>query len=255
MPSDIYAVVASVARFWFLFLIVIIVRRSYSWLRKDGLARRKRVRSLPDAGYIGELMLITGESNGVSFLVPREGVIGSLRICDVVVTEEGVAGKHAAFYYQRDVGLFVEPYYKESVFVDGEPCVRRGKPLLMLHGSQLKIGSAVLRMCFFVGIKTHSVKTIPSLVEDDEQLIEETSFGNESASAEPGVGGKLFTFPVADYVDPFDETEFTDLSAEETESLFFTDVESAEPLCAVQPNEDPKPLRQDGTEGGSSIDG
>jgi len=155
MSADVYTVIALAARYWFLFLGVLIVLRSFSWLRKDSRLRHKRVKRLPDAGYVGELVVLAGNGElpvGTAIPLPREGTLGSLRICDVVVPVEGVLNKHVAFHFKTGKGLFVEPFYNGEFDVDGAACVKRGKPMVMYHGSRLGVGDAVLRMRLFVGV-------------------------------------------------------------------------------------------------------
>ena len=60
MPDSVYEVVAQAARYWFLFLMVLIVWRSYRWLARDRKQRKKRLKLLPDAGYVGELVVVQG---------------------------------------------------------------------------------------------------------------------------------------------------------------------------------------------------
>lgn len=60
MPSEIYEVVAQGARYWFVFLMALIVWRSYRWYRRDRKQRKKRLRLLPDAGYVGEMVILSG---------------------------------------------------------------------------------------------------------------------------------------------------------------------------------------------------
>ncbi len=155
MPQEIYAVVAMGMRYWFLFLGVLIVLRSFSWLRKDSRDRKRRVKRLPDAGYVGEFVVLAGGEQlpvGTVISLPREGTLGSLRTCDVVVPVEGVLNKHLAFAFKNGKGLFVEPYFKAEFEVDGEANEKMGRPMVLYHGSRLTVGEAVLRMRLFVGV-------------------------------------------------------------------------------------------------------
>lgn len=157
MPSELYEILAQGAAYWFAFLGVIIVWRSFAWLRKDGRLRRKRVRQLPDAGLVGELVVLWGSSElpeGTLLPLPKEGVLGSYRGCDVTVPCPGVAGKHLTFRFENGKGLFIEPWVRQEALVDGEPVVHQGRPGLMYHGSRLQVGEAMLRMRLFVGVST-----------------------------------------------------------------------------------------------------
>ena len=97
MPEDIYEVLALGLRYWFVLLGGLMVWRSFAWLRKDRRAQHRRLRRLPDAGMVGELVVRRGSGElpeGTVLPVPREGVLGYLRTCDLVVPVEGVASKH-----------------------------------------------------------------------------------------------------------------------------------------------------------------
>ena len=86
MPTAVYEIVAQGARYWFLFLMALIVWRSFRWYRKDRRQYKKRLRLLPDAGYVGELVTIRGNDQlptGTILPVPWEGIIGSGRGCDI----------------------------------------------------------------------------------------------------------------------------------------------------------------------------
>lgn len=172
MSAEVYAIVASAARYWFLFLITLIVWRSFVWLRKDMRARKRRVKHLPDAGFVGELIVLEGSDAlpvGTALPLPREGVLGNLRQCDVIVPVDGVLGKHVAFRFQDGLGLLVEPYYQSDFLVDGEETENRNKPLVMFHGSRLQVGEALLRMRLFVGVEAMRPSTVLTLQKEPMQ--------------------------------------------------------------------------------------
>ena len=156
MPAEAYELVALGARYWFAFLGVVIVWRSFSWLRKDGRLRRKRLRQLPDAGMVGELVVLAGSGElpaGTVIPLPREGTMGSLRICDVCLPCPGVAGKHLTFQFRDGLGLVITPWPRQEATVDGETVFYKGEQA-MYHGSRLIVGDAVLRMRLFMGLST-----------------------------------------------------------------------------------------------------
>ena len=157
MPQDLYAIAALACRYWFAFLGVLIVWRSFSWLRKDRRLTHKRLKTLPDAGLIGELVVLQG-SNDLpedSFLpVPREGVMGFLRTCDVAVPVGGVARQHLDFVFVEGQGLVVTPRHGLHCMVDGELISRRrdATDFPMRHGSLLTVGDAILKLRLFAGL-------------------------------------------------------------------------------------------------------
>lgn len=157
MDPKIYQILAQGASYWFAFLGLVIVWRSFAWLRKDGRLRRKRMRQLPDAGYVGEMVVIQGSRRlpeGSILPLGPEGVMGSLRICDVVLPDETVAGKHLTYRYMKGRGVYIEPWVNQEAQVDGEPVYHRGRPGVMHHGSRLQVGELLLRLRLFMGVET-----------------------------------------------------------------------------------------------------
>ena len=157
MPQDLYSIAALACRYWFAFLGVLIVWCSFSWLRKDRRLKHKRLRTLPDAGMIGELVVLHG-SDALpedSFLpVPREGVLGFVRTCDIVVPVGGVARQHLDFVFVEGQGLRVIPRRGLDCMVDGTLIADRRTAIAfpMRHNSLISIGDAMLKLRLFAGI-------------------------------------------------------------------------------------------------------
>lgn len=174
MPAEIYEVVAQGARYWFVFLMALIVWRSYRWYHRDRRQRKKRLRMLPDAGYIGEMVVIRGGAElerGSVLPVPREGTLGYLRTNDLCVPVRGVGNRHLWFRFDDGEGLMVEPYRGRQVSVDGEAFQSRREPLYMAHGSRLYAGEAELRLRLFAGFEATAsagVRESPSGGEGEE---------------------------------------------------------------------------------------
>ena len=161
MPDEIYEVVAQGARYWFLFLMALIVWRSYRWFARDRKQRRKRLKLLPDAGFVGELVVQAGNTElppGLALPVAREGVLGSVRGADVYAPIGGVAKKHLWFEYDAENGLYVEPYGHHSADVDGQPLLGWRTHAYLAHGSRLTVGNAVLRLRMFAGFEQAGIK-------------------------------------------------------------------------------------------------
>ncbi len=157
MPAQAYEIVALGARYWFAFLGVIIVWRSFMWLRKDANQRRKRLRKLPDAGLVGELVVLAGSETlppGTVIPLPREGTLGCLRSCDVSIPCPGVANRHGDFRFEDGVGLIITSAPHLNVVVDGEEPAPEQREWVMHHGSRLVVGDALLRMRLFMGLTT-----------------------------------------------------------------------------------------------------
>lgn len=175
MPEKIYEIISLAARYWFALLGVVIVLQSFTWLRRDRREKHRRLRQLPDAGMIGEMVVIAGSDElpeGASLPVPREGSLGYLRTCDVVVPVEGVAHQHCDFTFIPGKGLHIYPRSGQSVLVDGETVQRRkhSKQHPMHHGSRLEVGEAVLRLRVFVGLEVERHSTV---MQDEEAAPQE----------------------------------------------------------------------------------
>lgn len=156
MPDNIYEVVAQGARYWFLFLMALIVWRSWRWYRKDKKKAKKRMKLLPDAGFVGEMVVLEGGKGlerGALLMVPREGTLGTLRTNDLCVPLSGVKHRHLWFRFDDSKGLMVEPFAKNEITVDGEAFENRRHPLYMAHGSRLFVGECVLQLRLFAGFE------------------------------------------------------------------------------------------------------
>ena len=159
MPDDLFEILSLGMRYWFLLLGALIVWRSFRWLRKDRREKHRRLRQLPDAGMIGELVVLVGSDElpeGTAIPVPREGVLGYLRTCDVVVPVPGVAGHHIDFSFQDGKGLLITPWRGQTCQVDADELTHRSRAARypMHHGSRLFVGDAVLRLRLFAGLET-----------------------------------------------------------------------------------------------------
>lgn len=176
MPEAYYEILALGARYWFVLLGVMIVLRAFLWLRKDRREKHRRLRQLPDAGTIGEMVVLEGSEElpeGEAIPVPWEGVMGFVRGCDLIVPVNGVAPKHCDVSFKNGVGLMVFPYRGCTAEVDGELVTNRrsGTEHPMHHGSILKIGEATLRLRVFMGLETDRPATMQA---DDDEMPQQT---------------------------------------------------------------------------------
>lgn len=154
MPAEIYEIVALAARFWFLFLMALIVWRSYRWYARERRQRKKRLRLLPDAGYIGEFVVLQGADDlkeGEVLSVPFEGTLGFVRSNDLCVPVPGVATRHLWFSYDERRGLKLTALGRNDFSVDEKTIGEEPKGLCMVHGSRLYIGECELRLRMFAG--------------------------------------------------------------------------------------------------------
>ncbi|MBR5345648.1 MAG: hypothetical protein IK127_07465 [Clostridia bacterium] len=162
MSDDVYEIVAQAMRYWFVALGILIVLRSFLWLRRDRKAKHRRLRSLPDAGMVGEWLVESGNRElpeGVVLPVPREGVLGDTRSCDLYVPVWGVAHTHLYLRYSPKQGLILTPAYRQHCLVNDVPVTWRSvrkQPVALHHGDILTVGEAVLRLRMFAGLKSES---------------------------------------------------------------------------------------------------
>lgn len=160
-------------RYFFTFLGVMIVWRSFSWLRKDRRQTHRRLKQLPDAGTIGIFTVEQGSQElpeGEAIPVPHEGVLGYLRTCDVVVPVDDVATMHLDFSFVDGQGLYIYPRRGCDATVDGVPLTsrRESKRFPMQHGSTLEIGQAVLRLGVFAGLDVKEAHPVAAPEDEAE---------------------------------------------------------------------------------------
>ena len=94
VSPEIYSVLSDASRWLFAFFALMLLLFALGWHRSDRKERRDRFMNLPGAGTVGELVVISGSDRlpqDTWFPVPREGVLGSLRSCDLVVPCPGGA--------------------------------------------------------------------------------------------------------------------------------------------------------------------
>ena len=168
MSDEAYEILALLMRYVFALIGALIVFRSFVWLRKDARAYRKEMRILPDAGLIGEIVdLDTGKAQPL----PREGVIGSSRECDIRVKGDYVLRRHARFEFEEGKGLKIIPARRGLTLLAG---VEMRGPGYALHGTQLGIGSHTLRVRLFAGLNIPAPAAYPEpdsiLDAQDEEI-------------------------------------------------------------------------------------
>ena len=154
VSPEIYDVLSLASRWLFAFFALMLLCFAFSWHHSERKERREKFRNLPGAGTIGELVVLSGSSElrpDTWFPVPREGVLGSLRSCDLVVPCPGVSSQHLDFSWQDGTGLMIRPRVGCEALIDGVPVSRRGAwaDAPLAHGSVLQVGDAVLRLQLF----------------------------------------------------------------------------------------------------------
>ncbi len=182
MPDELYEIIALAARYWFLLLMVLIAWRSFRWFARDRRKYKRRLKLLPDAGYVGELVVVSGDDTirrGVCLPVAREGQLGYLRSNDVCLPVEGVAGRHLWFLFDDTDGLRVQPLRGRTVKADGTELTGAHAHAFLSHGSTLQVGRATLKLRMFSGFEYASEVSARRRPLDEA---EDTSFSAEEAA-------------------------------------------------------------------------
>ena len=166
MNQETYNAIFLVSHWLFAFFTLMLLLFAFAWHRSDRKERRNRFKNLPGAGTVGELVVLSGSDElppDTWFPVPREGVLGSLRSCDLVIPCPGVQSQHLDFSWQDGSGLLVRPRAGCDVFVDGAPVSRRGAyaDAPLVHGSLLQVGTAVLRLNLFSALSHTNQSFVP----------------------------------------------------------------------------------------------
>ena len=157
VSRELFEVLSLAARWIFAFLALILALRALFALLAAGRDRRSTVKNLPGSGTVGELVVISGspELQEETWLpVPREGVLGAVRTCDLVIPCPGVRKHHLDFSWQDGEGLLLRPRSGCEALVNGVKLDCRSDPRSapLGHGAVLTVGSAVLRMMVFAAL-------------------------------------------------------------------------------------------------------
>ena len=161
VSADLYEILSLAMRYVFAFLGILILLRAFRWMLADRREQRARLRRLPDAGCVGELLVLRGsrELPENTFLpVPREGILGSVRTCDLPIPCPGVRRDHLDFVWEDGLGLLLLPRRGCAVAVNDQPLDPASDPRLLplTHGDVLTVGQAALRLHVFAGLQTAS---------------------------------------------------------------------------------------------------
>lgn len=154
MPAKWYEVFALIMRYWFIFLSILIVYRAARWLLTDTRLRHRAMQALPDAGYIGHLLILGGGGRSVQIgdelPIPCEGVLGRAARCDVRIRHNSLFSREAFFWLDAD-GLHMSPIHTSAFTVDGQP-VSAGDEAVLLSGAKLCIGDIAMELHLLKGL-------------------------------------------------------------------------------------------------------
>ncbi len=159
MSANAFELVSLGMRYWFVLLGLMIVLRASRWALHDHRAYMRTLRSLPDAGFIGEIVNL---DTGLAQELPREGVMGSGKACDIRF--KGLRRRELVYEFREGKGILLIPSHKNNqIQMDGVPLTQHD---YALHGSRLSFPGYSLRMRLFEGLDIP--KRTDVLLRDDE---------------------------------------------------------------------------------------
>jgi hypothetical protein len=146
MGETAYELLSLGLRYWFILLIALTLLRAFWLMRRDRREYHRMLRQLPDAGLIGEVVDLR---SGHSQPLPREGLIGSGRSCDIRLS--GLHRREMEFMFRSGLGLKLIPIHsKHHALLDGEALKKADA--FALHGTVLDIRGTPLRFRLFAGL-------------------------------------------------------------------------------------------------------
>ena len=188
-----YGLFSLAMRYVFTGLLFFIAVYAFLAVLREARAWNNELRSLPDAGKIGELYDRAREK---SVPLPREGVIGKGRSCDARIGGKGVGRDHAMLCFIPGKGLKVTTCFARYVTVNGK---RVKGSAVLVNGDLLAIGDREYQVRFFSGLdapfraKTEYDKTDPQEALWGEANALDGSFPDEWGS---GWGADAYSGPL-----------------------------------------------------------
>jgi len=180
MPEQFYNPLAILLSYAFMLLGAGVAVLGMLTLRADNRARRDLLRGLPDAGNVGEFLVLRGAgklTQGMCVPVPPEGMLGSARNCDVRLPHPDVPARAALLALSKQ-GVVVTPWANGKTAV---PLRVNGhdydKPVILTHGCRLEWGSLSLRIRLFEGTE--------ELAERHAPPVETNAVAAQDAAAKP----------------------------------------------------------------------
>lgn len=175
MQSIAYQMLSLGARPLFLFLAVVVMLRAAFYLLREHHSRRQILRTLPDAGMVGEMRDVESDK---AYPLPREGILGSGRSCDIRLP--GIKRRHLNFAFIEGKGILLTPCSRaSSASLNGRP-LQRGA--YALHGALLQAGGYTLRIRLFAGL---NVPHPAAFQELSQPVFEEELFAPELPQNDP----------------------------------------------------------------------
>ncbi|MBQ9943903.1 MAG: FHA domain-containing protein [Clostridia bacterium] len=146
MAPEAYELLSMLMRYVFIALGGLILLRAGRQMLKDARAQKKELKKLPDAGRIGEVVDL---ETGKHYPLPREGMIGSSKTCDIRLRRRGVKRRHVLFEFAEGKGVRIKPCFGRKVWVEGVPIKATA---YALHGTKVTLSHANIRIRLFAGL-------------------------------------------------------------------------------------------------------
>lgn len=194
MGDSSYELLSMGLRYWFVLLLFLTLLRAVYLMLVERREYKKALRRLPDAGLVGEVVdLDTGKSQPL----PREGLLGSGRFCDLKF--KGLHRREMEFVFRSGLGLKLIPIHRGSqAILDGEPLNKADS--FALHGTVLQLRGHTLRFRLFAGLDLPYREALP-----DEAFLrtDDSGFGEGSPwEIEPGLYARPSRPQPLDSLDP-----------------------------------------------------
>lgn len=146
MQDAAYELIALGFRYVFLALLLLTLLRAALLMRSDHRAHQATLRSLPDAGLVGELVDL---QSGKAYPLPREGMMGSGFSCDIRLP--GLRRREIEFAFKPGFGLRLFPVGSGHGRLLDNLALHQ-KDDYALHGTVLSIRGKAFRFRFFAGL-------------------------------------------------------------------------------------------------------
>ena len=140
-------------------LIVLLALRKYASDR--ALWRRVR-RELPQAGAVGQLVVLDGGRRlrlGEEISVPYEGTMGASHSCDVCIPARKVHMRSAFFWMEND-GLHMVALHRDGFLADDVP-VEPGDEAVLRDCAVLRVGEARLSLSLYSSRRMRAIDDGP----------------------------------------------------------------------------------------------
>lgn len=194
MSSELYELIALGMRYWFVLLGVLIVWRAARWAMLDHRDYRRTLRALPYAGLMGEIVnLNTGEG----LPLPREGLLGSGKGCDVRLS--GLRKREFEFALHEGHGVQLRPCHRQhQILLDGRP-LAAGEHAL--HGARVELPGYQLRVRLFANLDIPQASRQPEDHQLEPQEASPEEFDMSTLSEDLGAYAAPATIPPPAAVD------------------------------------------------------